>query len=77
MNKKIFCIIFVMILIYINAELTGFEIQLDDNPFEEYSDAHYVIILTNNNFSHSDMGAIHAISHYYFVNRYDGNEINK
>jgi len=42
MNKKIFCIIFVMILIYINAELTGFEIQLDDNPFEEYSDAHYV-----------------------------------
>ena len=77
MNKKIFCIIFVMILIYINAELTEFEIQLDDTPFEEYTTKPYVISLTNNNFFPCDMGTIPAIAHYYIVIQYDGKEINK
>ncbi len=50
MNKTIFNIIFV-ILIFISTVLFGIEIQLDDTPFEEYSDAHYVITLANNYFS--------------------------
>lgn len=93
MNKKIFCIICVIILIFISTELFGMEIQLDDTPFEDYSTNPYVITLANNYFSSCIdtgdpdmdwdddttpyMGAITAVEHDYFVNQYDGNEINK
>jgi len=90
----IFCIQFVIIIIFLGTELLGFSIQLDDTTFEEYTTKPYVISLVNNNFSpcidtgvpnstwDSDdtppnMCAISAISHDYFYNQYDGNEINK
>jgi len=85
MNKMIFCIQFVIILIFMGTKLLGFSIQLDDTPFEEYSNEHYVITLANYNFSPcidtghpdeqyndadgtpSNMGAVPAISHDYFL----------